>query len=94
MPDKPIKKPELSLDDDYDEKNFIEEVGDDSNGLVLIVKDQTVLFRRRAHVETDAPVGPRVRDRRGHLWALAYQGENQYALDLHGRTPREVMEES
>jgi hypothetical protein len=90
----PSKSTNLNLGDDYDEEHFLGDSGDEANATVLIVKDQTVIFRLRAHVLTDDPVGPRVIDRRGHLWGLAEQGDNTYALDLHGQTPRERMEES
>jgi hypothetical protein len=92
MPEKD-RELKLSKEDDYDERHFLEPVGDDSNGVVIVVNNHEVVIRVNAHIETDEPVGPRVRDRRGHLWALNDQGDNQYELDLHGMTPRQRMEE-
>jgi hypothetical protein len=80
--------------DDYDEEHFLGDAGDEDNATVLIVEEQKVLFRLRAHILTDEPVGPRVTDRRGHLWALTDLKNGTYSLDLHGKSPRERMEET
>ena len=91
MPDN--KKTTLSLSDEYDEENFIERFGD-AVDTILIVKDSAVIFKVKANAQFIDGPGWFIVDRRGHRWALAEQGDNQFALDLHDRTPREVMEES
>lgn len=82
----------LSKHDDYDEEHFIERDGE-AESIVIVVNHREVVARIEARVQFQDGPGYFIVDRRGHRWALNPQGDNQYELDLHDRTPREVMEE-